>query len=290
MTTIMVATDFSERSDRALRRATLLARQVGAKLELVHVVDDDKPPRLIESERRIAETLLRETAGSIQDVEQLDCDTHVLTAPPFAGIIQAVETFAPDLLVIGPHRRSILRDAFRGTTAERTIRSISCPTLMANATPAGRYQHIMLTTDLSQAAGKAVKRYLDLGIGDQARHSILHVYDAPALRLGMSHSLPKDEKEHYLEEASEAAEQDLATFLATIGRGGMKQLVRFLETSVANEILLASREAGADLIMVANHGKSGTEKFFLGSVTEQVLKISNLDVITMPVSNNAYKN
>lgn len=41
MTTIMVATDFSERSDLALRRATLLARQYGAGIAPMHTVDDD---------------------------------------------------------------------------------------------------------------------------------------------------------------------------------------------------------------------------------------------------------
>ena len=46
MRTILVATDFSERSDRALRRATLFARAQGAKLVLVHGVDDDQPDRL----------------------------------------------------------------------------------------------------------------------------------------------------------------------------------------------------------------------------------------------------
>ncbi|HEU6442162.1 MAG TPA: universal stress protein, partial [Microvirga sp.] len=48
MRTILVATDFSTRSDRALRRATLLARHVSARLVLIHVVDDDRPVRLVE--------------------------------------------------------------------------------------------------------------------------------------------------------------------------------------------------------------------------------------------------
>jgi nucleotide-binding universal stress UspA family protein len=37
MDRILVATDFSTRSDRALRRATLIARRTGAALTLLHV-------------------------------------------------------------------------------------------------------------------------------------------------------------------------------------------------------------------------------------------------------------
>ena len=57
---ILVATDFSTRSQRALRRAGLLARERSAKLTLVHVVEDDQPRSLIELERREASKFLDE--------------------------------------------------------------------------------------------------------------------------------------------------------------------------------------------------------------------------------------
>ena len=49
MKTILVATDFSPRSDRALRRAILIARRQGATLVLAHVIDDDRQERLVTS-------------------------------------------------------------------------------------------------------------------------------------------------------------------------------------------------------------------------------------------------
>ena len=61
MDRILVATDFSTRSDRALRRATLIAKQVDAALTLIHVVDIDQPERLIASDRSAASALLDET-------------------------------------------------------------------------------------------------------------------------------------------------------------------------------------------------------------------------------------
>ena len=59
---ILVATDFSPRSDRALRRGILLARQNSTELLLTHVVDDDQPQRLIDVEKREAAALLHELA------------------------------------------------------------------------------------------------------------------------------------------------------------------------------------------------------------------------------------
>lgn len=62
MKQILVATDFSTRSDRALRRAVLTARQVRAELTLVHVVDDDQPNYLIERQKTAAAEILQQTS------------------------------------------------------------------------------------------------------------------------------------------------------------------------------------------------------------------------------------
>ena len=66
---ILVATDFSERSDRAIRRATLLAREFAASVAMVHSVDDDQPQPLIDNEREIAEKLLDEQARSLREID-----------------------------------------------------------------------------------------------------------------------------------------------------------------------------------------------------------------------------
>ncbi|WP_111734586.1 universal stress protein [Roseovarius amoyensis] len=108
MKKIMVATDFSERSDRSLMRSKLLARQFGATITLLHVVDDDQPRRIVETERDEAATLLRQIALTCRQNDGVSCETRVILASPFAGILQGVEEAAPDLLVIGPHRRQML--------------------------------------------------------------------------------------------------------------------------------------------------------------------------------------
>ena len=48
MDRLLLATDFSTRSDRALRRAALIADKSGAAITLLHVIDDDQPKYLIE--------------------------------------------------------------------------------------------------------------------------------------------------------------------------------------------------------------------------------------------------
>lgn len=282
MKTMMVATDFSERSDRALRRATLLARQFESAILLVHVVDDDQPRRIVDAERDEATTLLRQMAATLRDVDGVTTETRVILASPFVGIAQAVKDVTPDLLVIGPHRRQVLRDVFVGTTAERTIRSVDCPVLMVNATPAGHYRHVLQTTDLSDSSRDALLRFRELGLADQSRTSLLHIFDAPALRLVFSHSIPKDDQKHYLEEEQRDASLDLARFLSSTDLGRLRQIVRYEASPAQHEILKAAGEEQADLIVMSTHGRSGLARMLIGSVTEQVLKTAQIDVLAIP--------
>lgn len=281
---IMLATDFSERSDRALRRATLLAREVGAALTLVHAVDDDKPKRIVDRERSDAEAMLRQLTTTLQDVDGVTCETRVILAEPSEAILLAAREGSPDLLVIGPHRRQIFRDVFVGTTAERTIRAVGCPILMANAAPVGAYRHVLVTTDLSEGSRDSISAYLKLDLAKSARHSILHVFDAPMLRLVMSHEIPPEEKEAYLEEQRTNASRLLAEFLASTKASMLAPILRHEKTNASGEILTAALEAGADLVVVGTQSKHGIERFFLGSVTERVLRDSSIDVLAIPAS------
>lgn len=282
MKKIMVATDFSERSDRALRRATLLARQLGASIALIHVVDDDQPRRIVDTERDEATTLLRQTAATLWDVDGVTCETRVILASPFAGIIQAVEEMCPDLLVIGPHRRQVLKDVFIGTTAERTIRLTNCPVLMVNALPAGNYQHVMQTTDLSDSSLDALQRVPALRIGEDARNTMLYIFNTPALRLAMSHSIPKDDQNHHLALEQKDASRDLAAFLATAKLGNVTPMVHHEATATHHEILKAANVEKADLIVLSTHGRTGLMKMLIGSVTEHVLRTTSVDILAIP--------
>lgn len=282
MKKILVATDFSERSDRALRRAALLARQFETSLVLVHVIDDDQPRRIVDAERDEASELLRQMAATLHDHDGVACETRVILGSPFVGISQAVSDEAPDLLVIGPHRRQVLRDVFVGTTAERTIRSVDCAVLMANAPPAGHYRRVLHTTDLSDGSRDALRRFHALGLGEQVRTSLLYVFDAPALRLVMGHAMPAEDQEHYLAAEQKEAARDLSRFVASADLGDVRQVARYESSAAPHEILKVAKEEGADLIVMSTHGRSGLTKVLIGSVTEQVLKTSTVDVVAIP--------
>ncbi len=287
MKTIMVATDFSGRSDRALARAALLARQFGATIALIHVVNDDQPRRIVDIEREESAVLLNQSAETLREVDGVACEARVILASSFAGIIQAVDEMRPDLLVIGSHRRHVLKDVFIGTTAERTIRLVDCPVLMVNAQADGDYRHIMHTTDLSGGSRDALQRARALRIGDDAHNTLLYIFDAPALRLVMVDTMTKNDQALYLASEQMNAMRELDAFTSEAKLDDFAPQVRHKPKATHQAILKAAEDENADLIVVSTHGRTGLAKLLIGSVTERVLRSASIDVLAIPPKRGA---
>jgi nucleotide-binding universal stress UspA family protein len=279
---ILVATDFSPRSDRAIRRAVLLAKTFGAHLTLLNVVDNDLPPRRIRAERHSAALLLGRTVDTLRAVDGIDSDSVVSVDSPFQGILKACRQLDPDLLVIGAHRRQSLMDMFVGTTAERLIRVSPRPVLMANAVPAAPYRHVLIAVDFSPFSAEAVRAAARLGLQRQAAVSVLHVYDPPAAGLLLQASLSDEAITDLRAEAEERAAAELAAFLRELEFAPLRRIVRAAETLVADTIREVAAELSADVIVVGTRGRTGSQKLLLGSVTEDLFRSTDCDVIAVP--------
>lgn len=283
----LVATDFSTRSDRALRRASLLARQVSAELILVHVIDDDRPKRLIEAERLEAEALLAEFAVTLRESDGIACDSRVVFGDAFQALADAAGDTGADLLVLGPHRRQILRDTFLGTTAERTIRTSGKPVLMANSVPAGPYRSVVLATDFSPASLAAAEAAKRLGLLESAAVVALHMLDLPEEGPVVRATMAVTEYEKFLAEAEQHAHAKLERFNREIGVAAAGQVLRPAEEPIGMAVNCFAKSVNAGLVVAGTSGRTGLEKWLLGSVAESILSHAEMDVLAVPLSRDA---
>src|SRR3546814_10985825 len=75
---ILLATDFSTRSDRAFRRATMTAQTLGASVSLVHVVDRDQPRYMIDAQVDASRFILTETARTLREFDDVTASSIVV--------------------------------------------------------------------------------------------------------------------------------------------------------------------------------------------------------------------
>jgi len=279
---ILAATDFSTRSQRALRRAGLLARDNGAKLALMHVVDDDQPPDLVALETREAERILAEQIVAVDELRDVRCDPMVVAGDAFDGILRTAAAVQADLIVMGTHRKQLLQDIFIGTTIERVIRTGPHPVLMVNKDVQKPYRTAMAAVDLSEQSANAIKIAMTLGLLGTARLTLVHAFFPLAKgRLSLA-GASKDSIDEYVAGERLRATRELTAFLKANGLDEHARSVRIEEGEPSEVISNAVERLNPDVLIVGTHNRSGIAKALLGSVTEEVLRSLDIDILAVP--------
>lgn len=80
------------------------------------------------------------------------------------------------------------------------------------------------------------------------------------------------------------AEEYLAPMAVELRKKGVRVRTHVRRGQPAEEIVLAAREIGADLVAMTTHGRSGLGRLLFGSVAEAVLRESRLPVFLMRVT------
>jgi nucleotide-binding universal stress UspA family protein len=136
--TILHPTDFSPLAAAALPVACSLARDLGARLILLHAKE---PPEVVLAELEslppeppdVLEALKRRLNDMELPVPGLRVDRLVVEGPAAGVIITTARQTAADLVVMGTHGRRGLARLLMGSVAEEVVRMAPCPVLTVRA-------------------------------------------------------------------------------------------------------------------------------------------------------------
>lgn len=138
-TKILVAIDFSESSECAFDYALTLATQFNAELTIIHVINEPVDLRgfyvphisFEQLEKEIEESAVKmmDTFCSSKLGTFLNYKSAIVTGIPYDEITAAAARIDASLIVLGTHGRTGLDRILFGSTAERVVRSASCPVL-----------------------------------------------------------------------------------------------------------------------------------------------------------------
>jgi universal stress protein E len=117
---ILLATDLTDRSERALQRATQLCRDGRAeRFTLLHVVAVGLPPILTEQQVNGAEAFLASKIAQLPSVGvATPASAIVRTGDPFSTIIGEGIAVKADLILVGAPGKVPYAQTVVGTTAE----------------------------------------------------------------------------------------------------------------------------------------------------------------------------
>ncbi|WP_027283952.1 universal stress protein [Rubritepida flocculans] len=276
---ILAATDLSARSDRALRRAALLARGGGRDLLVLHVLDAEWPASLAGAHEAEAWRLLARQLEGLPEFVGLPCRPAMERGLPEAAILRAAEAERAACLVLGEHRRGGLRDLFAGTTVERVIRAAARPVLMVHQPPSGPYRRVLVATDFSAPAARAPEAAAALGLFDGAALLLAHALEPPRL-LGLGDAGLAERAGAVLEESvREEAMRGLAAAAAALPAGAGSRIVF---GAPAEALAALAREWRAELIVLGTRGAGVLRQALIGSVAAEILARPPCDVLAVP--------
>jgi nucleotide-binding universal stress UspA family protein len=135
------------------------------------------------------------------------------------------------------------------------------------------YDTILVPTDGSVGARVALEHATDLAdTYDAAIHSLYVVNPAQGGELGGDGLLQalRSEGEKVTEDARTTVEEHGLAAESAVETG-----------SVHRVVLDYAAEQDADLIVMGTHGRTGLDRYLLGSVTEKVVRLSDLPVLTV---------
>lgn len=136
---ILIATDGSDLSMRAVQHGVSLAKSVGARITAVTVSEPFHwfDPNMVEGAEKAYKAGMSLTAADrlsrVEDVARaagLPCETiHIEEEHPYKGIIDAAKAKGCDLIVMATHGRRGIGAAFIGSETAKVLAHSSIPVL-----------------------------------------------------------------------------------------------------------------------------------------------------------------
>ncbi|MGI9403192.1 MAG: universal stress protein [Hyphomicrobium sp.] len=275
MKKLLVATDLSARSDRALQRALALAHQFGATLEVIHIVSDTMPVSVTEQYEASARTTIEQLLASLPPAADVKPEIAIIRGHDHDEILRHAQESGAELIVLGITRHSTY-ELFRGTTAERVIRIGNLPVLLVKDPVAHDYERILVATDNSPASRRALE--CAAAIAPDAEFHLLHTVHVPFkgfLGSASQAQLRQQQEQRF----KDALEKDIHAHAQKLGKDGLQVTFHVEEGDVLGVIRNQAANLKPDFLAIGSHGRSGLRHALIGTVAGNLLSDPPVDVL-----------
>lgn len=295
---ILVPTDLSAPSHKALDYARVLAAQAHASIHLLYVVEptpflsslNDLPIML--SEEDVTAQWKRSLARLAEEhsTAEMSVTSEVRNGKAADEIVRLAEESKADMVVISTHGSTGLKHVLLGSTAEKVVRHSAAPVMVVrekaaslseneNAVPQ-RFGKIVVPTDFS-ARSEEVLRYA-------SRFAAL--FGSELIVLHCVHYEPSIV-------GPEFGAFDLAALQDVSRKNAAGEIANLIKACLPPEVPAraevrtgppigeipdCARELDADLIICATHGRTGLPHVVFGSTAEGIVRHAPCPVLVLP--------
>lgn len=275
MKKILVPTDFSEHAEYALKVAAELAKKHDSEIYLMHMLEIplQEIDGLSNSQSDLPEAMFFmklahkqfERVMSQDYLEGIIIHETVKSDISFSEINDACKEHNIDLIIMGSHGTSGLKEVFVGSNAEKVVRTSDVPVLVIkNKHSDFDITNFVFASDFKKDNKQTYKKAVNFAKSFDANVHLLMVNTANNFT---STSVSKKRIEDFIKDV------DFNNYTINI----------YNDETVEQGILNFSKDIDADIIGVSTHGRQGIAHFFNGSISEDLVNHAKRPVITFKI-------
>lgn len=291
---ILVALDGSQLSEQILPYSRLLADKLKLAVELIHVINPDlATPTSAAGQARYQDVLaaenekglvyLEKIAGSFALASKIQCS--VATGNPADVIVDKAAADRQTLIAMTTHGRSGINRWLIGSVADKVLHAAANPLLLVRAGETAAvqgtaaWQRMIVPLDGSPLAERVIPHAAELARPLGLEVVLMRVFGVPTPVFAEDYgpyveelwTQLEDEAQKYLTEKKQQLLAQGLTNVVTIVTAGFP----------AEKIIDAARERKDALVAMSTHGRSGVNRFVMGSVTDRVVRHSGDPVLVI---------
>jgi nucleotide-binding universal stress UspA family protein len=277
MKKIIVPIDFSEYSEYALETAAILAKKNNAEILALHMLEMSEAILTRTGTDMQMETLFFLQLAEKKFDEFLKKDylkgisiTRIVKHfRVFSEVNEVADEYGADLVVMGSHGASGIKEFFIGSNTEKVVRHSNIPVLIIKHNPILiDFEDVVFACDFSD---NAITPYINARKVFKKLGSKLHLIYV---------NLPSES----FRSTSEMEAKVLGFLKKAEGNADHYSDVKFVsDYTIEQGILNYANAIGADLIALATHGRTGLSHLLEGSISEDLANHSVLPVMTFKI-------
>lgn len=276
MKKILVPTDFSPQAENALKVAVQMARRFDSEIFLLHMLElplvnmnpvsggstNELPEALFFmklAKKRFKELMSQDYLKGIKVHETVEFHQA------FEGIMEISQKHSCDIIIMGSHGATGLKEIFIGSNAEKVVRNSTIPVMIIkNDRPDFEVNNLVFATDCNLKNKHTLSKVKKFA---EKIDATLHlVYINTANNFVIEEKAQKD-----LEDFIKG--EDLKNYTLNI----------YNDVTVEEGILNFATSINAELIAISTHGRKGLDHFFNGSISEDLVNHANTPIVTFKI-------
>jgi nucleotide-binding universal stress UspA family protein len=276
MKKILVPTDFSPQAENALKVAVQMAKRFDSEIFLLHMLElplvninpvsgsssNELPEALFFmklAKKRFKELMSQDYLKGIKVHETVEFHQA------FAGIMEISQKHNCDIIIMGSHGATGLKEIFIGSNAEKVVRNSTIPVMIIkNDRPDFEVNNLVFATDCNLKNKHTLSKVKKFA---EKFDAILHL-----VYINTANNFVIEEKaQKALEDFIKG--EDLKNYTLNI----------YNDATVEKGILNFAISNNAELIGISTNGRKGLDHFFNGSISEDLVNHVNIPIVTFKI-------